>query len=211
MFNWFDTCKKYRAIQQIITPCIDKDIIELPTPILPETELGKSLRRRRSKRQFKACELSIQELSNLLWCANGVNMELGEGKVLHTAPSASNHQEIDLYVFDVNGCYKYKPISHGLETIFKGDVRSYIGTQPFVEKAPVIIAIVADYSRMIHHNNWKKHRYSCVDAGYISQNIYLYCAASKLSTVACGKINHELIKKIIQLKNGDVLLCHPIG
>lgn len=185
--------------------------IQLPEPILPELILGKALRRRRSKRQFKRGELSLQELSDMLWCANGVNMELDETKVLRTAPSASNHQEIDLYVFNVDGGYKYNCRKHSLAKMFSGDIRKYVGTQPFVETAPVIICIAADYTRMVRHNSWKKHRYSCVDAGYVSQNIYLYCAAAKLSTVACGKINHELIKKILGIKDGDAILCHPIG
>ena len=211
MFNWFNTCKKYREVQRLISPCDPSQRIALPEPILPETELGKALRRRRSKRQFKKTELSLQELSNLLWCANGVNMDLGEGRYLHTAPTASNHQEMGLYVFDEKGCSLYNPNEHSLTPLFNGDVRSFIGIQPFVEKAPIIICIAADYTRMVRHNNWKRKRYSCVDAGYVSQNIYLYCAAAKLSTVACGKINHELIKKLIGLNKGDVILCHPVG
>ena len=211
MFDRINTCKKYREVRKLITSANTSEVIQLPKPILPNESLGKTLSVRRSIRQFEQTEFSLQELSNLLWCANGVNTNPEDEKVLRTAPTANNHQEIDLYIFDLNGCYKYDAIHQSLIAMFKGDVRQYIGKQPFVETAPIVIAIVADYARMVRHNIWKKKRYSCVDAGYVSQNIYLYCAAKKLSTVACGKINHQLIKKLIGLNKGDVILCHPIG
>ena len=211
MFDWINTCKKYRAVQQLISRENAGCEIALPEPILPELALGKALRARRSERNFVSDSISLQELSNLLWCANGINKIDENQKVFRTAPTASNHQEIDLYVFDANGGYRYNYHKHNMEQLFSGDVRAFIGTQPFVEKAPVIVCIAADYSCMVRHNSWKKHRYSCVDAGYVSQNIYLYCAAAKLATVACGKINHELIKRILGIKDGDVILCHPIG
>ena len=210
MFDWFYTCKKYREVRQLISRDVGDEIV-LPEPVLPEMALGKALRKRRSKRKFGSNELDVHDLSNLLWCANGVNMELDDTKVLHTAPTASNHQEIDLYLIDANGGYKYNSIKHSLTQLFSGDVRAYVGQQKFVESAPVIVCVVADYSRMVKHNWQKKKRYSCIDAGYVSQNIYLYCASAKLSTVACGKINRKLIAKILGITNCDVMLCHPIG
>lgn len=210
MFEWIHACKKYREVRPLISRETDKEIA-LPEPVLPEMPLGKALRKRRSKRKFNSAELNEQDLSNLLWSANGVNMELDEKTMFHTAPTASNHQEIDLYVLDANGGYKYNPTKHSLTQLFSGDVRSYVGQQKFVESAPVIVCVVADYSRMVKHNWQKKKRYSCIDAGYVSQNIYLYCASAKLSTIACGKINRKLIAKILGITNCDVMLCHPIG
>lgn len=211
MFDWINTCKKYRAVRQLISREGVKRELSLPNPNMPIISLGDALRFRRSTRSFSSESMSLQELSNLLWCADGVNKVDDNQNVLRTAPTANNHQEIDLYVFDANGGYRYEAKEHSLKQLFTGDIRSYIGTQPFVENAPIIICITADYSRMVRHNSWKKHRYSCVDAGYVSQNIYLYCAAAKLATVACGKINRDLIKKILGIKDGDVILCHPVG
>lgn len=211
MFGWFNTRKKQQSVLKSITFCEDSQLIKLPNPILPKIELGIALQRRRSTRQFIRSALSLQELSNLLWCASGVNKELSDGGILLTAPTASNHQEIVIYVFNSVGCYRYEPRNHSIKPIFNGDVRALIGEQSFVANAPVIVAIAADYSKMTKHNAWKRKRYSCVDAGYVSQNIYLHCAAEDLATVACGKIHHDFIKNIIGLKKGDVILCHPIG
>lgn len=210
MFDWLYTCKKYREVRQLISREVNNEIA-LPEPALPEMSLGKALGLRRSIRQFNVASLSEQALSSLLWSANGVNKITDDNRQLHTAPTASNHQEIDLYLIDANGGYKYNSIKHSLTQLFSGDVRAYIGQQKFVESAPVIVCVVADYSRMVKHNWQKKKRYSCIDAGYVSQNIYLYCAAAKLSTVACGKINRKLIAKILGITNCDVMLCHPIG
>ena len=209
MFDWLDTCKKYREVRRLISQT-DKEIA-LPMSVLPEMPLGNTLNLRRSERKFEKANLSLQEISNILWSANGINKETDDNKVLRTAPSASNHQEIDLYVFDSKGVYLYNALKHNMKQILSGDVRAYIGQQQFVATAPVIICIVADYSRMVKHNWRKKKYYSCVDAGYVSQNIYLYCAAAKLSTVACGKVNRKLIAKILGITNCDVILCHPIG
>lgn len=210
MFDWLYTCKKYREVRQLISREVNNEIA-LPEPALPEMSLGKTLGLRRSIRQFNVASLSEQALSSLLWSANGVNKITDDNRQLHTAPTASNHQEIDLYLIDANGGYKYNSIKHSLTQLFSGDVRAYVGQQKFVESAPAIVCIVADYSRMVKHNWQKKKRYSCIDAGYVSQNIYLYCAAAKLSTVACGLINRKLIAKILGLTNCDVILCHPIG
>lgn len=210
MFDWFYTCKKYREVLRIISKENAGREITLPRPILPEMALGNALSNRRSERQFGSENISAQEISNLLWCANGVN-KITDDKMLRTAPTASNHQEIDLYVINAEGGYKYNSIKHSLTQLFSGDVRAYVGQQKFVESAPVIVCVVADYSRMVKHNWQKKKRYSCIDAGYVSQNIYLYCAAAKLSTVACGKINRKLIARILGITHCDVVLCHPIG
>ena len=53
--------------------------------------------------------------------------------------------------------------------------------------------------------------YAAVDCGYISQDIYLFCASAKLATVACGAINNDTIHKILGIKNGRAMLAHPVG
>lgn len=100
MFGWFNTRKKQQSVLKSITFCEGSQLIKLPNPILPKIELGIALKRRRSTRQFIRSALSLQELSNLLWCASGVNKELSDGGILLTAPTASNHQEIVIYVFN---------------------------------------------------------------------------------------------------------------
>ena len=116
----------------------------------PSADRGKTimatLHERHSDRVFDTKELSLQDLSDLLWAANGVNRP-GEKK--RTAPSAMNRQEIDLYVFNKDGVYKYDAFSNTLQPVASGDHRQLIaGAQDFVLSAPVSLLMVADLSKL---------------------------------------------------------------
>lgn len=211
MFNWFNTCAKYKAIRSRVIYCDEQTEIALPKPRFSEELLHDALRNRRSLRQYSTKPISLQKLSNLLWSASGVNLKFDNGQVLYTNPTASNHQEIIIYGIDKEGGFVYQPQTHSIKRIFKGDFRPFVGEQEFVGTAPLILCITAKYSRMVKHNLIKKIRYSRIDAGYVSQNIYLYCASANLATVACGKIHRRILKKLLRLNNGDVILCHPVG
>jgi len=211
MFNWFNTRTKYKAISNSLTYYDEQPEIALPKPKFSEKLLQDALCNRRSIRQYSAKQISLQKLSNLLWSASGVNLKLDNGQMLYTAPTASNHQEIIIYGIDEEGGFVYQPQTHSIKRIFKGDIRHFAGEQEFVGTAPLILCIAAKYSRMVKHNLIKKIRYSRIDAGYVSQNIYLYCASADLATVACGKIPRKLLKNLLKLNNGDVILCHPVG
>lgn len=192
-------------------------VIMLPTPSLPlDFTLGDALGKRRSVRFFQLEELDDLQLSSLLWVANGVSeikeTETGDKLFKRTAPSASNHQEIDIYVFNRSGVFRYCAEEHSLELVMEGDNRIVIGKIPFYKKAPVVLCLVADYNKMIHHNDEARRLfYSSMDTGYVSQNIYLYCAGTGLATCACGLIDREGIAELLGLENGKVMLVHPVG
>ena len=213
MFDRFYAHKEWQKIRRLITYIEEEDveITTLERPQLPQVSIAKAFWHRRSERCYSTNKLSAQDISNVLWCADGINTERGYFPILRTAPTASNHQEIDIYVFDERGCYRYLPTTHSLSKMFEGDVREFLCEQDFVLAAPVIICLTADYSEMHGHNRMKRIRYSNMDVGYVSQNIYLYCAAAGLATVACGRINRYVLNKLLRIKNGDALLCHPIG
>ena len=143
----------------------------------PSADRGKTimatLHERHSDRVFDTKELSLQDLSDLLWAANGVNRP-GEKK--RTAPSAMNRQEIDLYVFNQDGVYKYDAFSNTLQPVASGDHRQLIaGAQDFVLSAPVSLLMVADLSKLGGDDERSKLM-GAADAGIVSQNINLFCA-----------------------------------
>jgi SagB-type dehydrogenase family enzyme len=166
----------------------DGNIIKLPEPQLGKGKpLMQVLNERKSTRSFSEAEIPIQELANLLWAANGYNRK--EQK-MRTAPSAMNRQEIDLYVSTRNGLFLYDAKEHALITIHTRDIRALTGSQRFVGNAPVNIILVADLSK-IGDQGATGIQTANIDAGYVSENIYLYCASENLATVVRGSVDRQ--------------------
>ena len=191
--------------------------IRLPKPQKDlEFSLMKALEKRRSIRKWIDTPLSEQELSNLLWAACGVTKnKYGKVKSKRTAPSACNSQEIRVYVLLANGAYLYSEENHELVKILKKDIREYIGTQKMMRCAPMGLVFVADLSRMTSPFVRKKdaQRFSAwVNTGYVSQNVYLYCAASKLGTVALALIDREKVRTLMGLKEHEkIVITQVVG
>lgn len=170
--------------------------------------LMEALQRRQTHRQFTEDKINPEQLSNVLWAAYGINRPKDSKR---TAPSAINMQEMDIYVFTTEGIYLYVAEEEALELVKKGDYRADISRQEHFKVAPVSIVIVANYDRTKEMDVPNRDFYTAVDCGYVSQNIYLYCAAAELGTVACGAINRDKIASLIGLKNGKAMLAHPVG
>ncbi|HOK80884.1 MAG TPA: nitroreductase family protein [bacterium] len=184
--------------------------VNLPKPqITGGKPLMEALSARKSMREFSSNELSNQTISNLLWAAFGINRP-DSGK--RTAPSASNWQEIDIYVATPKAVYVYDAKTNILKPVISGDFRANFGRQAFVKTAPVVLAYVADYSKMGRASQSDKDFYSAVDTGFISQNVYLFCASEGLNTVVLGIVDRENLAKILNLKvEQKIILTQPVG
>ena len=189
---------------------VSAQVEKLPQPKFPtDMSLMNCLNERRTIRDFVEEEISVQEIANMLWAAYGVNRP-EESKL--TVPSARNVQEIDVYLFTEKGVYIYNSYEHTIELIQEGDYRAKISSQKHFSVAPVSVVLVANYGRMKGFDKESLEFYSAIDCGYVSQNIYLYCASSeRMGTVACGAINRDEISTILGLKNAKPLLAHPFG
>jgi SagB-type dehydrogenase family enzyme len=179
----------------------------------PNTEGGKSLKQvlklRHSARQFSTENIPLQTLSDLLWAAWGINRE-DSGK--RTAPSMGNRQTIDVYVATSNGLYLYEAKENTLTEIHEKDIRALIGRQSFVKEAPVNLIYVADLTRMGKIKDEQKMFLSAADAGYISQNVYLFCASEELATVVFHSINTDVLEKEMRLKpEQKIILAQSVG
>lgn len=186
------------------------EAIKLPQPETGmEMPLRDALNKRCTVRDLREEEISPEILSSLLWCAYGFN-RMEEGK--RVVPSAVNVQEFDIYVFTKDGVYLYDAKSNVLNAVVAGDYRKMISKQKHFAVAPVSIVMVANYDRMKAFKNTEdRDFYAAVDAGYISQDIYLFCSAADLGTVACGGIDRDTIHKILNITNGRAILAHPVG
>ena len=179
----------------------------------PQIEGGKPLMQvlkdRKSSREFSSEKLPLQVLSNMLWAAFGINRP-DSGK--RTAPSARNWQEIDIYVATSEGLYLYDAKAHLLIPILAEDVRVMTGLQSFVKDAPVNLIYVADFSKTGTATNEEKEFYSAANTGFISQNVYLYCASEGLATVVRGHIDRAALAKVMKLRpDQKVILAQSVG
>jgi nitroreductase len=148
---------------------------------------------RRTIREIDATPLTLAQLSNLLWTAHGVNRKTGPfGAPGRTAASASNSQEIDLYVALEDGVYLYDAVAHRLAPLVAGDLRSGAMNrrQGVGSKAPVQLIYVVDLHRLTHtigfeepglHDPEVQKSYYFVDTGLIAGNVYLHAAAHGLA------------------------------
>jgi nitroreductase len=193
------------ACKQAIPGSIDN----LPKP---EIKGGKplmiALRDRCSTREFSNKELSVREISNLLWAANGINRT---GTDKHTAPSACNRQDIDIYVALKSGVYLFDSKNQQLVKKSENDLRADIGNQQFVKDAPVCLIYIADFSKTCGDDS-SKIIYSSADAAYISENVYLFCASENLATVVLGMVNRSFVsKKLLLSKEQKIIFAQPVG
>ena len=173
--------------------------------LLPPTKSGgkpffETVNERHSERQFFKREMPLQTLSDLLWVANGFNRS-----DKRTVPTASNKQEMELYVVFDDGVYFYDAHQHLLVFIAKGDFRVALGQPLISNEAAVNIVLVADTTK----SSIESARLS---SGYISQNIYLFAASEGLGTVARGSFVKDQLPKVLQLKHSQtVILVQPVG
>ena len=182
----------------------------------PQMEGGKPLmqvlKARKSSRVFSNKKLPAQILSNLLWAAFGVNRSVSGKTGKRTAPSACNWQEIDIYVAFAEGLYLYDAAAHILNPILAKDIRAAVGRQKFTKDAPVNLIFVTNLSRMGKAGKEEKKFYSATDTGFISQNVYLFCASEGLATVVLGYVHKSMLAKKMGLKSDQkVILTQPVG
>lgn len=184
--------------------------IKLPPPNFSGGKsLMQSLQARKSSRDFSTKKLPLGVLSNLLWAACGINRP-DSGK--RTSPTAVNWQEIDVFVAMAEGLYLYNAKEHILKPVLNRDIRALTGKQSFVKDAPVNLIYVADLSKINRASIEEKNFYPAVDTGFVSQNVYLYCASEGLATVVRGMIDKEALSKAMNLGNNQkVMLAQTVG
>ena len=179
----------------------------------PQTDGGKPLmqvlKERHSTREFSPEALPAQVLSNLLWAAAGVNRPASGQR---TVPSARDWREIDVYVATAEGMYRYDAKANALQPVVARDLRALTGVQDFVAKAPVNLVYVADFDRMEGAAAEQKEFYAATDAGFIAQNVYLFCASANLATVVRGSVERGALGKAMKLApHQRIMLAQTVG
>ncbi len=173
-----------------------------------------AFQKRSSTNSYQTRELSLQDLSDLLWAANGINRPESGKK---TAPSAMNSQDVDIYVNQADGTFLYDAAANRLVLVTTDDLRPLMeGRRPL--GAPVILLLVSDMARYKNYTpgdpDKNKHLYEmgAIDAGIVSQNISLFCAGAELGTRPRAGMDKDTLRKVLKLKDSQVAwLNHPVG
>ncbi|MDR3340003.1 MAG: SagB/ThcOx family dehydrogenase [Candidatus Symbiothrix sp.] len=176
--------------------------IQLPAP---QKTGGKPLMEafndRQSNRNFSSKDLSLQTIADLAWAAYGLNRENKR-----TVPSSQDRQEIDLYISLQSGIYFYEAKENKLILKVSGNHQAMTGKQPFVTTAPLNFIFVANLDKASNRDA------ALTDCGFISQNIYLFCASEGLITVVRGSYDKDGLHKLLTLNDKqEVLLTQTVG
>ncbi len=185
-------------------------LVKLPEPKMQGgMPLMQALKERKSSREFSPRELPLEVISSMLWAASGINRPESAHR---TSPSAMNMQEIDIYLARADGLYLYDAKGNMLMPVVPGDIRPLTGGQPFVKDAPVNLIYVADLSRMGKLSPQDADFLAAADTGFISQNVYLYCASSGLATVVRGWIDKPVLAKAMKLRpDQKIIFAQSVG
>ena len=183
---------------------------KLPTPDMKRQTISvmETYKQRKSVREYSAKALSEQDLSDLLWAAQGQNREDGH----LTSPTAMNRQEIRLYVFTEKSVSLYDPQANTLTQVASGDHRGIMASgQDFVKNAPVVLLMVADMDKFRSDNQHAQWMVA-VDTGIVCENINLFCSAAGLCTVPRGTMDSKAISTLLGLNDNQIpLINNPVG
>lgn len=179
--------------------------IRLSQPILDQgLTVKQAMMRRHSTREFFSKPLSLDTLSEVFWAAYGVNRT--EGK--RTVPSAMGLYPLEIYGFTAEGVYKYNPESHTLTKVTDKDLRAKSGSQEFVAGAPLDLVIYTDYKKFVTGNpdidnmvKGQEDRISLLDAGAVTENIYLYCSSEQINVVERAMVDEKALSEALGLSS----------
>lgn len=188
--------------------------IDLPKPDLRgKITLEQALFKRRSIREYDQEPLTIDEIAQLLWAAQGVTGDSGR----RTAPSAGNLQSLEIYVLTEEGFYQYLPMTHELEQRLNGDLHQSLSAaaldQECVLNAPAVFVIAAVFERLVNKYGVERSaRYAHLEAGHAAQNLLLQATALGLAAVPAGAFRDAEVKKVLQLPaDQQPLYLVPVG
>lgn len=187
----------------------DENILRLPAPNISEgLPLMQAFAQRASApgTAFSKGEFSLQELSDLLWAANGVNRP-SEGK--RTAASAMNSQDVDVFVFLEDGVYLYMAEKHQLKRVAEGDHRLLTaGRQEQFAQAPLVFLLVSDTARFARGDHEQKQQWAALDAGMVAQNIMLLCASEGWLCRPRASMDKDRIAEVLGLTDLQIVLLN---
>lgn len=189
---------------------------KLPVPNLKgKFSVEQAMNERKSVRKFIDKPLSVEQISQLLWAAQGITHSYGE-RFFRTAPSAGATYPLETYLLTASGVYKYIPKEHSLKRLFDNDLRKQLSEaslgQTAVSNAHAVILFTMIEERTAQRYRDRAYRYVCMEAGHAAQNIHLQAVAMGLGSVPVGAFTDSQVAQILQCAEGEQpLYIVPVG
>jgi nitroreductase len=188
------------------------DVIKLNPPDLNRgISLMQALKKRKTNRDISDKRVTLQQLSDLLWAADGVNRPDGK----RTSPAAMGIYCVDIYVVLPEGIYLYDAAKHELKPVAKGDFRKLAGMQDFVFIAPLNLVYVFTLKPAPNAPapvpEEKRKIWGDVEVGCMVQNVYLYCASQGLAATVRGMVDQKKFGETIKVKPEQIVVAQTIG
>ena len=195
-------------------------IISLPPPKhAGEISVEEALYSRVSRRDYSGGSISLEKVAQILWATQGKGID-GVTGASRIAPSAGATHPMEIYLIAGNvkglepGVYRYDYLEHTLALTLEGDWREDLAlaalNQRFIASAPASIVLAAEYQRTTARYGERGIRYVHMEAGHITQNIYLQCEALKTGTVAVGAFRDEAVQKLLGIAESPLMIV-PFG
>jgi SagB-type dehydrogenase family enzyme len=218
----FSPCRVFSSSRRYPLKQDGGDAMRLLDPVLDgAVSLEKTVHQRRTIRSFESKNLTLRQLSQLLWAAQGIT-EAGGFK--RAAPSAGALYPMDVYGAVGKGCieklepsvFHYEPGTHSISLVKQGDIRIDIARaslqQMWMADAPMTLVITAEYSRIMSKYGQRGVRYAMIEAGHIGQNIFLQAQALALEAGIVGAFEDHTIIRVMGIKSThEPLLIMPVG
>ncbi len=189
-------------------------IIRLPKPKLDgEISVEKTISKRRSVRSYANKGLSLEQISQLLWSAQGIT---DKWRGVRAAPSAGALYPLEIYLVNKDGLFHYVPKNHVLERVSSTDIRRKLyaaaSGQSAITQAAVDIIICAVYKRVISRYGQRGIRYTDIEVGHVAENVHLQAVALGLASVPIGYFNDVTVSKLLSLPEDETpLYIIPVG
>jgi SagB-type dehydrogenase family enzyme len=195
--------------------------MKLPAPKFDgDISLEKTIKDRRTVRSFTSSHLTLEQLSQLIWAAQGITAERDH---LRAAASAGALYPIDLYAVVGNGVegigagvYHYEPKDHSLSLVTEGDLRNEVArallSQMWMAMAPLSMVITAEYDRITNKYGTRGVRYAMIEAGHVGQNIFLQAEALGLGAGIVGAFDDKDVIRGMRIPHShEPFLIMPVG
>jgi len=176
------------------------ELITLPEPNQKgEMSLEQTIAVRRSVRNFLSQPLTMEQISQLSWAAQGQDARSG----YRTVPSAGATYPLELFVVTADGLFHYLLAKHALEKLIERDLRAALAAaawgQGFIEEAPLTLVFAAQFSRTTGRYGQRGIRYVYMEAGHAAQNVHLQAESLGLGSVAVGAFDDASVSKVLSL------------
>lgn len=210
---------KRASLMPLLSQVRGNQTLALPSPVYRSNlSIEEALKQRRSIRQYKNEAFNLQQVSQLLWAAQGLTSPIG----LRTAPSAGGLYPLEIYLVSGNvqnlpaGVYHYLPTQHALVLMMTGDHRKELAAaaheQNDIQDAAIDLVIAANYQKTHSKYGNRSERFVDMEAGHVAENIYLQSVSLVLGTVSLGVFDETAVKRTLGLPREEVpVYIMPVG